>query len=40
MLMIGVGENHLRSMFREVRQVEIIKHKYVMPYENNLPVYL
>lgn len=40
MLMIGVGENHLRSMFREIKQVEIIKHEYVMPYENNLPIYL
>lgn len=40
MLMIGVGEDVLKSIFREVRQVEIIKHEYVMPYENNLPVYL
>lgn len=40
MLMIGVGENHLRIMFREVRQIEIIKHEYVMPYENTLPIYL
>lgn len=40
MLFIGVREHHLKSMFKEVKQVEIIKHKYVMPYENNLPVYL
>lgn len=40
MLFIGVDDHHLKSMFKEIREVEIIEHKYVMPYENNLPVYL
>ncbi|UCC41501.1 MAG: glycosyltransferase family 39 protein [Candidatus Aminicenantes bacterium] len=40
MLIIGVGEHHLKSIFKEVMQVAVIKHEYVMPYENNLPIYL
>jgi len=39
-IIIGGDEEDYREMFRVVEEVEVIKHKYVMPFENNLPVFL
>lgn len=40
MIVIGGDEDDHKEVFREVEKVEVIRHKYAMPYENNLPVYL
>lgn len=40
MIMIGGDEASYRRVFKDIKQVEVIKHEYAMPYENNLPVYL
>ncbi len=40
MIVIGGDEDDYKEVFREVEKLEIIRHKYAMPYENNLPVYL
>lgn len=39
-IMIIIGGKEHKQVFREVKQVEVIRHKYAMPYETNLPVYL
>jgi hypothetical protein len=40
MIIIGGNRNDYEEIFQDVEQVEVISHKYAMPYENNLPVYL
>jgi hypothetical protein len=39
-IMLGGNEADYKQAFKEIRQIAIFRHKYVMPYENNLPVYL
>jgi len=39
-IVIGLEENELNGIFREVEQAGIFRNKYVMPYENNLPIFI
>ncbi len=39
-IVVGVRENDLKNVFQIVEQKGLIQHEYVMPYENNLPVFL
>lgn len=39
-IMIGGNLENYGGVFQKIEQVAVIKHEYVMPYENNLPVYL
>jgi len=40
LIVIGIEENELKEVFREVEQAGIFRNKYVMPYENNLPIFI
>jgi len=39
-IMLGGCEADYKRAFKKIKQVATFRHKYVMPYENNLPVYL
>ncbi len=38
--MIGGNLENYGRVFQKIEQVAMIRHEYVMPHENNLPVYL
>lgn len=40
LIILGGNEADYKRAFNNVKQVATFQHKYVMPYENNLPIYL
>jgi hypothetical protein len=40
LIIIGGGAADHAQVFDSVEQVQVFRHEYVMPYENNLPIYL